>query len=49
MDVGPIPWSSIVQWAQMHGIANTDDIKDLVDILRDMESVAREFDKKDSE
>lgn len=49
MDIGPIPWSSIVKWAHMHGITDADEINDLIDILRDMESVAKDFENKDSE
>ena len=45
MALGPIPWSSIVRWAEINGIADLDEITVLIGNIRAMEAADREFDE----
>lgn len=46
--LGPIPWSSIVKWGELHGL-DVDDITVLEHHIRAMESVAAAFEAKREE
>jgi hypothetical protein len=43
---GPIPWSSIVRWAELHGIATPDEIADLQFIIRQVEDAINAYEAK---
>jgi hypothetical protein len=45
MSLGPIPWSSVVKWGEMHGL-DVDDISVLEHHIRAMERAAFEFQEK---
>ena len=48
MGLGPIPWSSIVRWAEVHGLTDLHEIYVLNRFVRAMEDVDRELeDAKD--
>lgn len=49
MALGPIPWFSIVRWAELHYLNDPDDIAVLVHHVREMERAVMEFDEKKSE
>jgi hypothetical protein len=46
MAVGVIPWSSIVNWADFHGLREPDNIDILIRYIREMEDVASIHAKK---
>jgi len=47
MDVGPIPWSSIVKWCQYNNIHDINDIDTCIRYIRKLEQVDHELkDKK---
>lgn len=48
-DVGLIPWSSIVAWAQLHGVTDPDGIATVVYHVRNLEQAAEEADKQQEE
>lgn len=43
MALGPIPWSSVVKWGEIHGIHDPDDLAVLETHIRAMESVMAKF------
>lgn len=45
MAIGPIPWSSIVTFAQIHSL-DLDDLHELNHLIRKMEQADREHDEK---
>lgn len=45
MALGPIPWSSIVRWAELNGLGDVHDISVLTRYIRAMESADREIDE----
>ena len=47
MAAGPIPWYSIIKWAEFHGLKDPDDIDVLMRHIRSMETVQREHEAKD--
>lgn len=46
MGLGPIPWSSIVKWAEINGLTDLHDITVLTGFIRAMEAADREFEEK---
>ena len=38
MALGPIPWSSIIKWGELHGITDLDDLDVLIHHIRAMEN-----------
>lgn len=46
MSLGPIPWSSVVKWAELHGITDLDDLDELHQHIRAMETAAFEFEER---
>jgi hypothetical protein len=43
MDIGPIPWTSVVRWCRLHGIHDIDDIDTINRYLRAMERAEYSF------
>lgn len=37
MSVGPIPWSSIIKWCQLHGLCDINDIGTCIRYIRKLE------------
>lgn len=48
MEIGPIPWSSIQKWGEVHYIRSPDDLAILESHIRSLERADREFDTKQS-
>lgn len=46
MGIGAIPWSSIIRWAEFHGLSCSDDVDDLITIIRALENAVHEFDQR---
>lgn len=46
MAAGPIPWYSIIKWAEFHGMTDPDDIDVLLRYIRAMEATQRECEAK---
>ena len=46
MTLGPIPWSSIVSWARLHGVKDPDDIDELISIIRAVETAIFEYERE---
>lgn len=47
MALGPIPWYSVVRWAEFHGLRNPDDVDVLLRYIRAMEGTQREHEDKE--
>lgn|SRR5690606_30045857 len=43
MAMGPIPWSSIIKWGELHGITDLDDLAVLEHHIRAMENALYEY------
>lgn len=43
MSMGPIPWSSIIKWCQLHSIHDINDINTCIRYIRELEKVDREL------
>lgn len=46
MSLGPIPWSSVVKWAELHDIHDLDDLDELHQYIRSMENASYEFEDR---
>lgn len=50
MTVGQIPWSSIINWCDFHGLKDSDDVDTLIRYVRAMENaLIKHFDEKKKE
>lgn len=45
MTLGPIPWSSVVRWGELHGL-DVDEIGDLEHCIRAMEGAVTDFQER---
>jgi hypothetical protein len=46
MSLGPIPWSSVVRWGEIHGITDPDELAVLEHHIRAMESALAEIEDR---
>lgn len=46
MAAGPIPWYSLIRWAEFHGMTDPDDVDVLIRYVRAMEAEAHKINKK---